>query len=330
MDRLSWRAFTAAFLVCCGLISPIGCAPAVEPAAADPPADLAPAGETPAAQAAPVAATQEAAAAEVQAEPAVEETAAANKPLTAIEVFNEMLPSTAWIRVEWTDAVGNGYYRVGTGWVYDVERRLVVTNEHVVHDYDELAVYFPQSVDGELVHDPNYYLENGQQYTATVIDRDTERDLALLELDAIPADAEALQLAAQSPLAGERVFALAALPEGSEGLWIMTSGEVRQVYRRSHANNHFARVVETQLPTNRGNSGGAVVNDRLEVVAVVEGHMQEARLVSLFIDVGEIRDYLAEAVPLVAPGMRRRSRHARRGVMMKAATTRRLPTTRPP
>ena len=102
-------------------------------------------------------------------------------------------------------------------------------------------------------------------------------------------------------MAGERVFALAALPEGSEGLWIMTSGEVRQVYRRSHANNHFARVVETQLPTNRGNSGGAVVNDRLEVVAVVEGHMQEARLVSLFIDVGEIRDYLAEAVPLVAP-----------------------------
>jgi tetratricopeptide (TPR) repeat protein len=289
------------------MIGNVGCAPAVEPASADPPAVLTPTNESPVVEAAPANAAQELVAAqdavenEAQAEPAVEENAAATKPLTAIEVFNEMLPSTAWIRVEWTDAAGNGYYRVGTGWVYDVERRLVVTNEHVVHDYDELAVYFPQSIDGELVHDPSYYLEKGEHYTATVIDRDTQRDLALLELDGMPADAKALQLAAQSPVAGERVFALAALPEGSEGLWIMTSGEVRQVYRRSHANNHFARVVETQLPTNRGNSGGAVVNDRLEVVAVVEGHMQEARLVSLFIDVGEIRDYLAEAVPLVAP-----------------------------
>lgn len=225
----------------------------------------------------------------------------AKKALTPIEVFQEMLPSTAWVRVTWTDEAGNGYYRVGTGWVYDVEKRLVVTNEHVVHDFDDFTIYFPQTVDGELVHDPNWYLENGQAFNATVIDRDTERDLAVLQLNALPENAVTLALAEKSPVAGERVFALAGLPEGSEGLWIMTSGEVRQVYRRSHANNHFARVVETQLPTNRGNSGGAVVNDRLEVVAVVEGHMNEARLVSLFIDVNEIRAYLEEVASLVEP-----------------------------
>lgn len=226
---------------------------------------------------------------------------AAKKPLTAIEVFNEMLPSTAWIRVEWTDDAGNTFYRMGTGWIYDLEKRLVVTNEHVVHDFDDFKVYFPQKVDGELVHDPSWYLENGASFSATVIDRQTSRDLAILQLDGMPDDGVALKLADKSPVAGERVFALAGLPEGSEGLWIMTSGEVRQVYRRSHANNHFARVVETQLPTNRGNSGGAVVNDRLEVVAVVEGHMIEARLVSMFIDVNEIRAYLEEVASLVEP-----------------------------
>ena len=223
------------------------------------------------------------------------------KPLTAIEVFQEMLPSTAWVRVTWTDNAGNGYYRVGTGWVYNVEKRLVVTNEHVVHDFDDFTIYFPQTVDGELVHDPNWYVESGQAFSATVIDRDTERDLAILQLNALPEGARALELADKSPVPGERVFALAGLPEGSEGLWIMTSGEVRQVYKRSHANNHFARVVETQLPTNRGNSGGAVVNDRLEVVAVVEGHMIQARLVSMFIDVNEIRAYLEEVANLVEP-----------------------------
>jgi tetratricopeptide (TPR) repeat protein/S1-C subfamily serine protease len=291
MDRIRVSVVAPMLLAGCALVAIFGCAPSVEPAAAQPP-------EAPAA--ATESTTPKAKSAALPA--AVTEAAAEDRqPLTAMEVFNEMLPSTAWIRVAWTDAQGNGFYRVGTGWVYDVGRHLVVTNEHVVHDFDELSVYFPESVDGELVHDPNYYLEKGQHFTATVIDRDTQRDLALLELDGMPDDAKALALAEKSPVAGERVFALAALPEGSEGLWIMTSGEVRQVYRRSHANNHFARVVETQLPTNRGNSGGAVVNDRLEVVAVVEGHMQEARLVSLFIDVGEICDYLDEAVPLVSP-----------------------------
>lgn len=240
----------------------------------------------------------------VAAKPEAKEAEAApaeKKALTPIEVFQEMLPSTAWVRVIWSDAAGNTYYRTGTGWVYDVEKRLVVTNEHVVHDFDDFTIYFPQTVDGELVHDPNWYVESGQAFSATVIDRDTERDLAILQLEALPETAVALELAEKSPVPGERVFALAGLPEGSEGLWIMTSGEVRQVYKRSHANNHFARVVETQLPTNRGNSGGAVVNDRLEVVAVVEGHMIEARLVSLFIDVNEIRAYLEEVANLVEP-----------------------------
>ena len=221
--------------------------------------------------------------------------------LAPLEIFNKMLPSTVWLRVEWTESDGTLWNSVGTGWVYDVERRLVVTNEHVVHNFDAIDGYMPQTVDGELVHEPNWYLQNGQRYTGTVIDRDTERDLALIQFDQLPPEAAALKLAQKSPDPGDRIFAVAGLPEGSEGLWIMTSGEVRQVYRRSHANGHFARVVETQLPTNRGNSGGAVVNDRLEVVAVVEGHMIEARLVSMFIDVNEIRDYLAEAVPLAEP-----------------------------
>jgi tetratricopeptide (TPR) repeat protein len=234
--------------------------------------------------------------------PATAQTAseASASGLTAQEVYQQMLPSTCWIRIQW-EADGMIHSSWGTGWVYDLDRRLVVTNEHVVHDRDMMDVYFPQYVDGELVHDPAWYVENGTRYRATIIDRDTERDLALVQLDALPEDAVELKLAAKSPEPGERIFALGSLPEGSEGLWIMSTGEVRQVYRRTHANGHYSRVCETQLPTNRGNSGGAVVNNRLEVVAVVEGHMIQARLVSMFIDVQELKGYLDEAVPLVDP-----------------------------
>jgi tetratricopeptide (TPR) repeat protein len=220
--------------------------------------------------------------------------------LSPVEVFRRMLPTTCWIRYEW---VNNGmpYVSMGTGWVYDIGRRLVVTNEHVIHNNDAVTVYFPQEVDGELQHEPEWYVAHGEKFAATVMDRDTERDLALVQLEGLPDNAVALKLAEQSPPPGERIFALASLPEGSEGLWIMTTGEVRQVYKRSHANNHFARVVETQLPINRGNSGGAVVNDLLEVVAVVEGFRNDARLVSMFIDVNEVRDFLDESVPLLEP-----------------------------
>jgi tetratricopeptide (TPR) repeat protein len=219
------------------------------------------------------------------------------KGLSASEVFKRMLPSTCWIRLEWADGGGSW----GTGWVYDIGRRLVVTNEHVIRNFDACTIYFPQEVDGELQHDPQWYFTSGKKFSGQVIDRSTARDLALIQLDGLPDNAVALKLAEKSPVSGDRIFALGSLPEGSEGLWIMSTGEVRQVYRRSHANQHFARVVETQLPTNRGNSGGAVVNDRLDVVAVVEGHQLNARLVSLFIDVNEVRECLEETMPLVEP-----------------------------
>lgn len=226
---------------------------------------------------------------------------ATDKSLSGTEVFQRLLPATCWIRLEWTTDDGRPYASWGTGWLCDVDKRLVVTNEHVIHDFDSASVFFPQELDGELQHDPNWYLSGGIKFSGTVIDRSTDRDLAIVQLDGLPENALALKLAERSPQPGERVFSIGSLPAGSEGLWIMTTGEVRQVYRRSHANRHYGRVVETQLPTNAGNSGGPVVNDRLEVVAVVEGHQTDARLVSLFMDVNEVREFLEETRPLIEP-----------------------------
>ena len=157
--------------------------------------------------------------------------------------------------------------------------------------------------------DQAYYLNEVKPLVGRVIDRDTKVDLALVKVDAVPKDVIALPLAAESPEPGQRVFTLGSQPQGSEGMWIFTTGEVRQVYRRSHARGHVARMVETQLPTNPGNSGGAVVNDRAEVVAVVEGAATDARLVSVFVDIHELRDYLKQSVPLADPKTRQRLQH---------------------
>ena len=67
------------------------------------------------------------------------------------------------------------------------------------------------------------------------------------------------------------------------------------------ANDSTAQTVEANMQTNKGNSGGPVINDRGELVAVVEGHSIDARSVSLYIDVTEVRRFLDDTIELVAP-----------------------------
>jgi len=55
------------------------------------------------------------------------------------------------------------------------------------------------------------------------------------------------------------------------------------------------------MATNQGNSGGPVCDDKGKVVAVVEGHSTDARLVSIYVDLQAIGDYLAEGLKCVDP-----------------------------
>ena len=219
---------------------------------------------------------------------------------TPVRAYNRLLKSTVYVQFLVQEPEGTVRYR-GTGWVIDRERRLVITNQHVVMDQAEVSVWCPAYENGELVGMLDHYFNKVRPIRAVVIDRDPRRDLALLQLDRLPDDIIALPLASKSPSPGEKVFSLGAWPVGSEGMWIFTAGEVRSVYQRRHANDYVCRVVETQLPTNQGNSGGPVINDKGELVAVVEGHHTEARLVSLYIAVEEVSAYMEELKDLIDP-----------------------------
>src|SRR5262249_20153701 len=158
-----------------------------------------------------------------------------------------------------------------------------------VDGVDVVRVAFPIRKDGRVVNDRGSYLRGIQLIegvhltTGTVIDRSLQCDLALIQLATIPAAAPAVTLATESPDPGERVFTVAALAHGDENFWDFTSGNVRLVSRQHLATGGLAGVVETDMPYNKGNSGGPVVNDRGELVAVVEGAREDARLVSLTI-----------------------------------------------
>ena len=79
-----------------------------------------------------------------------------------------------------------------------------------------------------------------------------------------------------------------------------TSGFVRQVVRRKIAYKGptvDAQIIETQSPTNPGDSGGPVISDDGEMVGVVSGANLNARQQTYFIDITEVHAVVAQLAP---------------------------------
>src|SRR5262249_55530047 len=139
-----------------------------------------------------------------------------------------------------------------------------------------------------------------------VIHRSKDKDLALVQLQKLPADAKALKLAKDGVGPGDDVHSLGN-PGVSGALWVYTPGNVRAVYQKKFTSTGRdggdplsvdAKVVETTSPVNPGDSGGPVVNSRGELVAVTQGGIFDpnARAISIFIDVSEVRTILNDLV----------------------------------
>jgi tetratricopeptide (TPR) repeat protein len=225
--------------------------------------------------------------------------------LSGKDVYRQTLRATARV------STPNG---AGTGWLLDRERRLLVTNYHVVGDQDSAEVTFPAYHDGKLIAERTYYRDNrdllrktGHFVTGRVLSRDPDRDLALLELAALPDGASELPLAADSPDPGETVHSIGNRRD-LEALWEYTAGSVCQVYRTREGYPwqgmqlaKDARIVVLQMPVLEGDSGGPVVNDRGELVAVAAAVRWQSPLTSIGIDVSEVRAFVARSRPREQP-----------------------------
>jgi tetratricopeptide (TPR) repeat protein len=194
----------------------------------------------------------------------------------------------------------------GTGWVIDLEKGILVTNEHVVTAHEKVVVIFPTyDKDGRPVAERSHYRQHAPRFTADVIDADGRRDLAVIRLKERPPEGvAAVKLAEREPRPGDRAHSIGN-PDASDALWVYSRGTVRQLYRKEWRYRtgpvHAARVVETQAAINPGDSGGPVVNDAGELVAVVSGRLPEASLVSWCIAAAEVKEYFEEVRPLIEP-----------------------------
>jgi HEAT repeat protein/S1-C subfamily serine protease len=194
----------------------------------------------------------------------------------------------------------------GSGSLVDRQNKLVLTNYHVVANRVKFEVFFPtRGKNGELLASKDDYFKDfvnakREAYWGRVLKHDSRRDLALIQLDKLPPTVQAIPVGEGSVKGGESVWSMGNAG-ASGGLWRFVPGTVNNVTRQKYKTigegagfDVDAQVVETNSLINPGDSGGALVNDRGELVGVTQGSSPLAQGVSLFIDIQEVREFVNE------------------------------------
>ena len=174
------------------------------------------------------------------------------------EVFQRASPAVVFVtsselrRQRFTRNVMEIPRGAGSGFVWDSEAGLVVTNYHVVAGADRLAIT----------------LADEQSFQAEVVGLAPERDLAVLRLIDPPTDLTELPLGNSSELSvGRKVMAIGN-PFGLDTT--LTVGVVSALDReiQSPSNRSIRGVIQTDAAINPGNSGGPLLNSLGQLIGV--------------------------------------------------------------
>ncbi|MDH3379212.1 MAG: DegQ family serine endoprotease [Gammaproteobacteria bacterium] len=137
---------------------------------------------------------------------------------------------------------------LGSGIVLDAEHGYIVTNSHVIQDADEITV---------TLHD-------GREFSADVVGADPDADIAVIKIP--PRDLTAIRSGDSDRLrVGDFVVAIGN-PFGLNQT--VTSGIVSALGRSGLGIEGYEDFIQTDASINVGNSGGALVNLRGELVGV--------------------------------------------------------------
>ena len=140
---------------------------------------------------------------------------------------------------------------------------LVLTNNHVITDstknktYDDLVICLkPTQLTGDKTKDL------GERYNAEVIARSVDLDLAVLKIKGVKKELCVLPIGdAGKIVTGDQVAAIGH-PEGG-GLWILTTGTISGTKIIGDKD-----TFQTEASTNRGNSGGPLLNNRSTLIGI--------------------------------------------------------------
>ena len=226
---------------------------------------------------------------------------AANEPkFDGPALYKKCVQSVAFLYVPREDGAGEG-----SGTLIDADQRLLVTAHAFLGDGDTVFAQFPTYKDGDMVTDQKRYVERvkaGQALKGKVLFRDKTRDLALIQLDKLPAGTPALPLGKESVAVGETVIQIGNFKGPPALAFSTTRGEVRAVGRRDFViesgpaatPRQRCMIVAATNPVGAGDSGGPLLDRRGYLVAVTRSEPFLAHLPNSFTDVTEVRAFLEE------------------------------------
>ena len=176
-----------------------------------------------------------------------------NEEQQNIAVYKRALPSV--VNITSTQVAYDFFYRPvpqqgqGSGFILDKGGH-ILTNNHVIEGAQTVEVT----------------LSNKHKYKATVVGKDRNHDLALLQIQGAP-DLQPATLADSTNLAvGQQVYAIGN-PFGFSGT--MTRGIVSAIRSiEMPSGNKIEDAIQTDASVNPGNSGGPLLNSHGEVIGI--------------------------------------------------------------
>ncbi|HET6725626.1 MAG TPA: DegQ family serine endoprotease [Gammaproteobacteria bacterium] len=141
---------------------------------------------------------------------------------------------------------------LGSGVIVDADKGYILTNNHVIENADKITVI----------------LNDGRKFEAKVVGKDKQTDLAVVQIKADGLHAITLGDSAQLRV-GDYVVAIGN-PFGLShtATYGIVSGLGRQIEEHTAQSSPYQNYIQTDAAINHGNSGGALVNLRGELVGI--------------------------------------------------------------
>jgi Do/DeqQ family serine protease len=126
-----------------------------------------------------------------------------------------------------------------------------ITNNHVIENTSEITVA----------------TKDGKEYTAELVGKDERKDLALVSFSSTDTYPLAVLGDSDRVRVGDWAIAMGN-PLGQQFAFSVTMGIVSAVGRTGGPGGNINDFIQTDAPINRGNSGGALVNIRGEIIGI--------------------------------------------------------------
>lgn len=218
--------------------------------------------------------------------------------------FQMALPSCAIIY-----SVKQGQSRIGSGVLVDARRRLLVTNDHCVPEGTTTVVLFSQQTkNGAHVKESKAYIESFKAkggIAGKVVARSEKQDLALLQLDKVPANAKAMPFAKEAAQAGAPISWIGN-PKDHKDAFIVTRAHVLAVESIKTTMNNSkvldCKVIFADVEGIIGESGAPLFNSQGELLGIRQGETKITKdgrsiPVAACIDLSEVTAFLKLHAP---------------------------------